>query len=531
MNWSTLIQLRATCSPALVRACCLAMMWTVLGIATPMINAEVVPAPLFADHAVLQRDKPVNIWGRAEANELITATYVSPSLTRTASANAGDDGRWRLKLEPLPASSESATLTIAGASKKITLSDILVGEVWLASGQSNMDVALFWTEKGKAEAASVNLPNIRYFKVGTVASDAPRETLSKSSWSKCVSGSAGGFTELGYHFARLIHEKLNVPVGIINSSYGGTSIDAWMDAATLAADPAGPAVMARWQEALATFPARMAAYEIAKVEYETQKQKAKEQCTDFKKQPPLPPSNGPGSQYMPSGLYNAMIHPLIPYTLRGVIWYQGENNTRRPKEYCTLFPSLIRSWRSRFEQGEIPFYWVQLPNYNAGTDVDWAGLREAQSMTLKLPNTAQVISIDIGDPGNVHPANKPEVARRLALLALARIYHVDDLIDSGPVFDHADFDTEVRLHFRDGVGGLKLKAGSSTIGGFTIAGADRVFHPAVAVLDSTNNTVTLRSPAVTRPVAARYAWTNNPRDLALVNRADLPLAPFRTDDW
>lgn len=492
-----------------------------------MASASITLASPFTDRAVLQQGKPVTIWGKADPGEQVGVKFEAPGVERSASTTAGTDGAWQVSLQSLPASREPGRLTVSGKNT-IALKDILVGEVWLAAGQSNMDMALFWTARGKDLAAKANAPDIRFFKVGTVASDSPVDSL-KGAWSLCVAGSAGGFTELGYHFAQALHDKLDVPVGIINSSYGGTSVEAWMDEKSLAADPAGSAVKQRWQEALAEFPAKRAKYEEARAAWEAEKEAAKLAGSEFKKTAPFPPSGGPGSQYVPSGLYNAMINPLVPYTIRGVIWYQGENNVKRPNEYRTLFPSLIKGWRRLFAQGDIPFFWVQLPNYNIGTDANWPGLREAQAQTLSLPNTGQAVTVDIGDGKEIHPANKEEVASRLARITFRRVYGDAAVVDSGPVFDHADFGGKVVLHFRDAPGGLRLKVDGMPIGGFQVAGSDRIFREATARLEG--DTVVVSSPSAGKPEAVRYAWTNNPQGLALVNAAGLPLAPFRTDTW
>ncbi len=302
-----------------------------------------------------------------------------------------------------------------------------------------------------------------------------------------------------------------------------------MDAESLAADPAGPAVRRRWQEALAEFPARQAKYNEAKAAWEAEKEAATASGAAFLKAAPAPPSGGSGSQYVPSGLFNAMINPLAPYTMRGVIWYQGENNVKRADEYRTLFPSLIAGWRRVFGQGDIPFFWVQLPNYNIGAEADWPGLREAQALALSLPNTGQAVTVDIGDGKEVHPANKEEVADRLARIAFRRVYGDSVVVDSGPIFDHADFGEKVTLHFRGAPGGVQVKPEGAPIRGFQIAGNDRVFRDADARL--AGDEIVVSSPDIARPEAVRYAWINNPQGLVLVNAAGLPLAPFRTDSW
>jgi sialate O-acetylesterase len=481
-------------------------------------------APLFQNNAVLQQGKPVPVWGLAAPGETLAITYTAPvaadsqELTTVADAN----GRWQATLAALHACAEPATLTVSGTGEKLVRTGILVGEVWLAAGQSNMDMALFWTKRGKEVAKTADLPLIRYFKIGTVAKDSPQFGL-HGNWNACRPGGAGGFSELGFYFARELHRELGVPIGIINSSWGGTAIEAWMDAKTLANDPAGAAVRERWEKALGEFPAKQEKYRQAKAAWQAEKDTA---GPEFKKQAPFPPGGGPGSQYMPSGLYNAMLHPLIPGAIRGVIWYQGENNAAHPAEYRTLFPSFITGMRTLLKQGDIPFYWVQLPNYNIGDNAaDWAGLREAQSAALALPGTGQAVTIDIGDPKEIHPANKEEVARRLALLAFKRTYGKAATVDSGPVLARADFlaDNTVQVRFKECAGGLKSTAGN--VQGFELAGDDGIFHTATARI-TVGDSVLVNSEKISKPTAIRYAWHNNPTGLTLANSNGLPAAPF-----
>ncbi len=500
-------------------------------------HADVTLAPLFQNNAILQREKPVTIWGTADPGEAVSVTYTAPDSpvaaeSQTATTTADSAGKWKVRLTPLKANSSPASLIVSGKNT-IRREGILVGEVWLAAGQSNMDMALFWTPRGIQQAEAANFPLIRFVKIGTASSANPKDTVNVS-WSDCVGGKAKGFSELAFHFAKQLHSGLGgVPIGIINSSWGGTSIEAWMNAEALANDPAGDAVKRRWEEALAAFPTKQEKFRQAKAAWTTEKEAAQAAGAEFKKTAPFPPSGGPGSQYVPSGLYNAMIHPLVPFTLRGVIWYQGENNVKRAAEYASLFPSLITGWRSLFEQGDMPFYWVQLPNYNIGDgEADWPALREAQSRTLSLPQTGQAVTIDIGDPKEIHPANKEEVARRLALIAFKRLYGKPSLIDSGPLFQSADFsaDGKVTVHFKELANGLQTKPPGKpdALEGFTLSGTDGIHQKALAHLDPTTNSVSISSPAIPNPTEVRYAWTNNPMHLSLTNSEGLPAAPFRS---
>ena len=501
-----------------------------IGLCIPA-NAAVKLARLFGDHTVLQRDTTIPVWGTADPGESVNVVLGADQATATADAQ----GNWMVRLPKRPASAQPIEMAVTGKNK-LTVHDVLVGDVWLASGQSNMEMAFFWTKQGKEAAKTIDSPRIRIFKVQASPKDTPQTTLERGGWTVCIQkNGVVNLTQLGYYFAHELNQKLGIPIGVIDSSCSGTSIDAWLSAEALAADAAAPAVRERWQKHLAEYPAKKARYDEAKAAWEAEKAAAQAAGKPFTKQSPWPPS-GPGSNQAPSVLYNSMIHPLAPYALRGVIWYQGENNTKTSKLYRTLFPSLIQSWRTVLAQNDLPFYWVQLPNYNMGTEFgdDWAGVREAQAMTLSVPNTGQAVTIDIGEGNNIHPSNKAEVARRLALIALARTYGDRTVVDGGPVFDRAEFaaGAAVRIHFKQVAAGLKNTTGNATaISGFETAGADKVFHPAEARIDGATNTVLVSSKSAAAPVAVRYAWRNNPTGLTLANSEGLPLAPFRTDSW
>ena len=496
-----------------------------------VVCADVKPARIFGDHVVLQRDRPVCVWGMADPGELVTVAIGDDQATATTDAKGG----WVVTLPQRAASSAAVEIKISGKNN-LVIHDVLFGDVWLASGQSNMEMAFFWTAKGKEAAKTIDTPLIRMFRTQEVPKDTPQNTLSRGGWTVCTAGAVLNHSQLGYYFARELQQKLGIPIGIISSTCSGTSIAPWMSAEALVADPAGTAVLERWQKVLTDYPEKVAAFEKAKSAWEAEKTVAKTQGTPFKRQAPLPPS-GPGSPQTPSGFYNSMIHPLVPLALRGVIWYQGENNTKTSLAYRTLFPSLIQNWRKVFSRPDLPFYWVQLPNYNMGMEYgdNWAGVREAQALALTLPDTGMAVTLDIGDSNNVHPDNKAEVGRRLALVALSGTYGDKAVIASGPIFDHAEFQgaDPVRIVFKPSPSALLNARGEpdSALAGFTLAGADKKFHPARAHIDSATGTVLVTSKAVATPIAVRYAWSNNPTGLTLVNQAGLPLAPFRSDDW
>ncbi len=499
-------------------------------------HATVSLAPLFRDHAVLQRDKPVPVWGTAAPGEHVSVHFRGDA----AEATAGADGRWSVRLDPLPAASDPADLIVDGGNE-VAVHDIVVGEVWLCSGQSNMQFTLwdpngtsFRVQNGEKEVAAANHPLIRQFLVPQVESDTLLESAG-GSWVACTPATAAGFTAVGYFFARDIQQKLGVPVGIIDCSWGGSSIEPWMSQETLAGDPELAFVGENWRKTVADYPLKLArtmaldsAWRSVAAQARQKGPEAYKVFVDQFKEPKTPPPPDKPYPSAPSRLYNAMINPLVPYALRGVLWYQGESNTGRPQEYHKLFASMITSWRGAFGQGDFPFYWVQLANFN-GWDPDatnWAALREAQEETLSLPNTGMAVTIDIGSATDIHPKNKQEVGRRLALIAKAKVYGVTEDF-SGPTFKAAQ---------RSGAGmlvsfnfsGTGLTAGGKPLQSFEIAGEDRRFFPAAATI--VGDKVLVQSPKVPNPVAVRYAWRNAP-EANLYNGAGLPAAPFRSDRW
>jgi sialate O-acetylesterase len=445
-------------------------------------------APLFQDHAVLQRDKPVPVWGRAAPGEHVVVSFAG----QRVGATAASDGRWVAVLAPIPASASGSDMTVAGKDS-VTVHDLLVGEVWLCSGEANMEFEVdgggftYRVENAVAEVAAARYPLVRQFKVARQAAAAPMETA-RGDWRACSPATVGRFTAVGYFFARDLLARLGVPVGIINCTWSGTPLESWMSPA-----------------ALAGFPG-------------------------FSNGHSAPGAAREGDDpWVPSCLFNGMICPLLPYAIRGALWYQGESNVGRAPDYAAQFPALIASWRSHFGDADLPFLWVQLANYappGSGKGEQWARLREAQAGALTLPSTGQAVAIDIGEPGSLYPRNKREVGRRLALIAKARVYSIP--VDfSGPAFGRAEAGGgAMRVHFL--FAGDGLTASGKPLQSFEVAGADRVFHAASAGID--DDAVVARSPAVRLPVAVRYAWSNAP-EANLYNGAGLPAAPFRSDDW
>lgn len=350
------------------------------------LRADVVPAFLLNDNAVLQRDKPIPVWGMADPGENVSVSFAGHTVTTTADAS----GKWRIELPPLPADAKPSNLVIKGKNT-ITRTNIVVGEVWLASGQSNMEMTVRETYDAALDIpGSARFPMIRHIRTDYRVSETPL-TAGSGVWKVAGPDTTGEFTAVGYYFALSIYEVLNVPVGIIHSSRGGSLIHAWADPATLRSSPDFAHYGEAWAKAVAGYPERKAKLDADIARWEAEKAAAQSGKKSFNLPRPAPGwagiPGGPDDQTMPSGLYNGMIQPLVPYALRGAIWYQGEGNAGNHVSYTKLFPALITGWRTQFAQGEFPFYWVQLANYNLTLGTNMAFLREAQTRTLSLPGT------------------------------------------------------------------------------------------------------------------------------------------------
>ena len=482
---------------------------------------------IFGDNMVLQRDARLPVWGRAAPGAQVIVRLAD----QEAVATADDTGRWRVTLAPLSIrETEGAPIemTVTGDGETLRLTDVLLGDVWLCSGQSNMGMLLSEVRDAEREVAAADFPAIRLIQPERVVSDEPRENFT-GAWTACRPETAATFSAAAYFFGRMLHRELGVPIGLIDSSWGGTPAEAWTSMEVLGSSPKLAGTLSRWDRVLADYPAARAFSEREMQEWNDAVARARAEG----REPPLPPNDpiGPGHCHQPAGLFNAMIAPLVPYALRGAIWYQGESNTPRAYEYRALFPAMIRDWRRRWGQGDFPFLFVQISAYGRRRrrpdENAWAELREAQTMTLAEPNTAMAVTIDIGEDFDIHPKNKQEVGRRLALAALATV-HGRDVVYSGPTYESMSVEGDaVRLRFRHIAGGLATSDGAPPRG-FTVAGADRRFEWADAALDG--DAVLVRSDAVCEPVAVRYAWADSP-DCNLCNAEGLPASPFRTDDW
>ena len=495
--------------------------------------AEVTPAPIFGDHMVLQSGRPVPVFGATEPGGTVNLTCsviersegdAEEPIARAKTAQtvtADDAGRWQVEIGPFEPGQELRFVLVDAdeandEAARTVISDVLVGDVWLCSGQSNMAWGLNRTLDAQREIESANDEQIRLFTVPRHAAREPQFGLkdegkdgepSSGRWVKLSPAAARRFSAVGYYFGTTLHDAIDQPVGLIHSSWGGTPSEAWTRPAALESIESAAELLASWERGEPLYKDR--------------------------------------AQHRPGALNNGMIAPLVPFALKGAIWYQGEANSGRPEQYDEIFPAMIEDWRAQFDQ-ELPFFWVQLANFmqyqeNPNRNSSWAKLREAQDNTLdELENVGQAVIIDVGEARSIHPMNKKDVGERLALAALKTLYGRTDPGMLSPRFEEAKIEgTTATITFdvdgdslqvrRDESVGADVAEGNEALG-FAVAGPERAFYWAKAQVTGPN-TVTVTAPAeVSEIVAIRYAWNDNPR-ITLFNTRGLPAAPFRTDDW
>jgi sialate O-acetylesterase len=475
------------------------------------VRAEVRLASVFSDHMVLQQGVPVRIWGWADDGEEVTVRFQGQKVKTTTRNKA-----WELSLKPLRAGGPTG-FTVQSAAKTIELSDVLVGEVWVCSGQSNMEWPLRNAFEPEADIASATNTMVRLFKVPKNRLECPTSTI-KSSWELLSPESAAGFSAVGYYFGRDLQKARKVPVGLIGTYWGGTPAESWMDRPSLETDP-------RYQvEILDTQSLAQKNWRRNLDNYEKAKAAAAAENRTFTNRAPNQPWGG-------YELYNGMIAPLIPFAIKGAIWYQGESNAGRAEQYRSLFPDMIRCWRRNWDQGDFTFLLVQLAPFKAISeepkDSDWAELREAQLLSTKvLPKVGMAVITDVGEEKDIHPRKKAPVGARLALQARAIAYG-EKIESSGPVYKGMKIEgSRVILSFDHAQGGLVAKDGD--LKGFAVCGADRKFVWAKAEIKG--DKVIVSNPDVPEPVAVRYGWADFPV-VNLWNGAGLPATPFRTDDF
>jgi len=495
--------------------------WLLVGMFSA--QAEVTLPSVFGDHMVLQQGQEAPVWGWADPGERITVKLGR----QKASGVADADGQWQVRLRPVKAGGPTK-MTVKGNEDKIVFDDVLVGEVWVCSGQSNMQWSVENSNNPKLEIAMADHPHIRLFSVPRVVAG-ETQTDCDAEWTVCSPKTIRSFSALAYFFGRELQTELDVPVGLIHTSWGGTPAESWTTLSSLKSDPLFTPIVERWDKILADYPQAKAAFDEKLAAWQAAAEKAKAEGAPAPQRPQ--PPWGPDHPWRASGLYNAMIAPLIPYAIQGAIWYQGESNAGRAFQYRRLFPQMIQDWRAAWDQGPFPFLFVQLASFSKREpepgDSDWAELREAQLMTLELPNAGMAVTIDIGQAEDIHPRNKQEVGRRLALDALANTYG-RDVPYSGPMYESmAVRDNEVDLYFIHMDYGLQAMD-MGRLKGFAVAGADGQFVWANARIE--RDKVVVSADAVPEPVAVRYGWAINP-DCNLANGVGLPASPFRTDDW
>ena len=482
-----------------------------------------LPERLFADNMVLQRGVEAPVWGEAKPGEKVTVAIAG----QTVAAVAGADGKWVARLAPMAAGGPHK-LKVSAASGVVTLSNVMVGEVWLCSGQSNMQFGLRAAEKGREAIAGADFPSIRFCPYS-----------GGKTWTVCSPKTAGTCSAVAFYFARELHKSLGVPVGVIVSAVGGTSAQQWMSPKALQTDPwvqrnfTGP--MDRF---VADYPKRLADWR------QRMRELGKEPSDKAADRPPDPAGWTGNDGRKPSGMYLRNLQPLVPYAIKGVLWYQGESNAwafEVVQQYYGLLPALIRDWRRCWGRDDLPFVLLQLPDIRLGFHAKWHGLfrdeielsqwdlvQEAQARAAQMPNVGLVVSLDLGDKNDIHPKHKEPLGKRSVLVARKVAYGEKGVAAGGPVYRSMTVEGDkIRLRFGGAEGGLVDRDGGE-LRGFVIAGDDRWFTTARAKIDGAD--VLVWSEQAPKPAAVRYAFTNNTQ-FDLVNKAGLPAGPFRTDEW
>jgi sialate O-acetylesterase len=526
-------------------------------------RADVKMPAIFGDHMVLQQDGKIPVWGWADAGEKVKVS-IGPDAVE---ATTGADGQWRVDLPALPTNPTGLTMTVTGKNT-LTFQDVLVGDVWLASGQSNMELKMSQDELTQPAIATATNPQLRLFLVTRAPGIIPKSEL-QGAWVVCSPATVADFSAVAYFFGQDLQESLKRPIGLIGSYWGGTFIQSWIGIESLRTLPETANGAANVQQRVDAFPKDTAAqkklmadYKVTLADWQTNVDTPYraaltkwDQDTAAAKAAgqPLPPQpkesaphpNSPdGEPWEYTVLFNGMINPLIPYAIKGVLWYQGESNADGPEDYGHLLKLLITDWRSRWKQGDFPFLVVQLPSYgprlpNLLPDANWTRLREGQTrVSHELPNVGLAITLDLGD-GNIHPPDKLDVGKRLAAVA-KHVAYGQDLVYTGPTYDSMTVEgNKIRVKYHNTGTGLAIGTApwftkeypppsTTELAGFTIAGADKNWVRAKAVIDG--NDVLVSSDQVPSPVAVRYAWETNP-ETNLYNKEGFPAAPFRSDDW
>jgi len=479
-------------------------------------HADVTLPALLADHMVVQRGLPVHVWGMAAPHEAVSVTFRG----ETKSATVDDDGRWSVYLSPGEAGGPFP-MTIK-ATNTITLNDVLVGDVWVASGQSNMEFPMTALATAQTEIAAAQFPKIRIFMVKHKPADYPLENVESKGWAACTPETVADSSAVAYFFARNLQQKLGVPIGLVESFWGGTAAESWTSLHSLSADASLMPVFAARAKTLDDESTTVLHQQREEREF----QQALAQAKAEGKPLPWRQWHPDFAAWAPAALYNGMIAPLTPFAIRGVIWYQGESNSGpdRAPLYARLFQTMIRDWRNAWGEGDFPFLFVQIANWNTEPGELWPEVRNAQRQALALKNTGMAVTIDIGDPVDIHPKNKQDVGLRLALAARA-IAFGEKVEWSGPLYRQMTQEEHALRVWFDHAGGLMAKGVELT--GFEIAGADGKYSAAEAKIDGTS--VVVSSPTVQTPISVRFGWAANP-NCDLFNKEGLPASPFQAPE-
>ena len=463
-------------------------LWSISNITLPRI---------FGSNMVLQRNKPINIWGWGDPGEKVTVQFNKQKQT----VKAGKDGSWKIELAQEAAGGPFEL--VASGKNTISFENVMVGEVWICSGQSNMEWSVKNSDSAQREIRESDYPMIRHIKVPRTVSPVPAKDITGGEWQAASPSTTADFTAVGYFFARKLFKELNVPIGLINTSWGGTMVESWISREAF--------------EKSGDFKNLFGA-----IPYDTIKAIADRG------------GKAVSPNAYPTLLFNGMIQPLVPFSIRGAIWYQGESNVGRAFQYRKSFPLMIQDWRTHFGQGDFPFYFVQLASFNAGNGnsakgSNWAELREAQTATLALLNTGMAVTMDIGESKDIHPRNKQDVGARLAAIALSNAYGGKSEY-SGPMYQSSSTEgNKMVVSFTHTGRGLWAKDKYGYVKGFEVAGADKKFYYAKAELK--DDKVIVYSDSVPNPVAVRYGWADDMPDVNLYNKDGFPASPFRSDRW
>ena len=486
---------------------------------------------IFSDHMVLQAGVENKVWGWAPADAEVQVEFDGA----TQSTKAGQDGRWSVKLAPAKAGL-GHKLSAQSGGATLSFSDVAVGEVWLCSGQSNMEWGVNISKDADLEKLMAKKPTIRFITVPKVGVQTPQRTF-EGGWKECSPDSIGECTAVGYFFGRVLNDTLDTPIGLIDNAWGGSAAEAWIRRDLLENDANYKQLMTRWanQEGVEEHKNAMTKYEADSEAWSDAWDAARREGKPLPEHPHSPDAGQLAGNHRPGNLYNGCLHPVMGYGIRGAIWYQGESNAEHAYQYRELFPLMIQTWRNDWSIGNFPFYWVQLADFKQEqpepSESDWAELREAQTMTMnRVPHSGQAVIIDIGEGDDIHPKNKQDVARRLARWALANEYKIPIAFRSPQYQSMEVQEGKVLLHFNDVGRGLETIDTPQPVG-FAVAGDDKKFVWAEAkIVGDKRDTIEVSAAGVAKPVAVRYAWGDNPKN-NVHSSEGLPLTPFRTDDW